>query len=172
MSIHPFGQIAGTSSFTFSPALRRRDLLLAPMSHESIVPTSAGHEDPFVAPPARGPAEPKGASACEVGRAPLMRFLTTPSAHPGRDAICSPEDGHAFEIIPLRRSLTPGPAPLADLSAGAVRPCGFPLAHADSRHCFTRCTQTRSFSLERQAMRCCSMWGTTCWTSDRFRRAA
>jgi hypothetical protein len=26
------------------------------MSHESIVPTSAGHEDPFVAPPARGPA--------------------------------------------------------------------------------------------------------------------
>jgi len=56
-----------------------------------------------------------GRSAFEVGRAPLMRFLTTPSAHAGRDAIYSPESGHAFEIIPLRRLPLPGPAPFADL---------------------------------------------------------
>jgi hypothetical protein len=191
MSIDPVGldrsaRISGCRRDVHSPVRtstrrRRRSLfrlrfgvvifLVAPTSDESIAPRSAGHEDRFVAPPARGPAVSQETGT--RGRTGSSHEVSaTPSTHPGRDAICSPEGGHAFEIIPLRRSLAAGPAPLADLSAGAVRPCGFALAHVASRNCFTRCTHARPFSLEHQTMRCCSMWGTTCWTSDRFRRAA
>lgn len=95
---------SATSPFTFACASASRSSSHAGERRINRA-RSAGHEDlsshhrPEDLPSHRR-------SAFEVGRAPLMRFMTTPSAHPGRDAICSPEGGHAFEIIPLRRSLT------------------------------------------------------------------
>lgn len=132
---------------------------------------SAGHEDPFVAPPARGPAEPKGASACEVGRAPLMRFSFYPfsTSRPRRD----------FPFSRRRPRLRDHPA--STFARSRARAFRRPLRWSSSslrfsrarrlRDCFTLLS-SRRFSLERQARRCCSMWGTTCSTSDRFRPAA
>lgn len=81
-----------------------------------------------------------------------------------------PEAATPSEIIPLRRSLAPRPAPFADLSAGAARPCGFRM-RATRRVTASR-LRSRAFSLERQAMRCCSARGATCLTSNPFGRAS
>lgn len=100
-----------------------------------------------------------------------MRFLLAPSAHPGRDAICSPGGGHAFRDHPA--------STFARSTARAVRrpvrwsssPLRFSHARDTSRDCFTL-VFARRFSLERQAMRCCSARGATCLTSNPFGRAS
>lgn len=64
-------------------------------------------------------------SACEVGRAPLVRFSSLPfSAFQSRRDLYSRRRPRPRDH-PASTFAASGPAPFADLTAGAARPCGF-----------------------------------------------